>query len=122
MPDILISCDDPELLAWPWEALHDPALGFFGHRARIQRRLSKDMPDPPKLPALPQDRIRNQICIASKPLYNAASRNFWSAVKRTNMTMLVIFGSAGIVSAGVRQGSRFQAPFRTPVSCPAIPR
>jgi len=35
-----------------------------------------------------------------------------------NMTMLVIFGSAGIVPAGIRQGSGF----RTPVSCPAIPR
>lgn len=67
--DILISCDDPELLAWPWEALHDPALGYFGHRARIQRRLSKDMPDPPKLPALPQDRI-NILLVTARPFEN----------------------------------------------------
>src|SRR5262249_2210862 len=64
--DILISCDDPEFLAWPWEALHDPTLGFFGHRARIQRRLSKDMPEPSPLGTLPQERI-NILLVTARP-------------------------------------------------------
>ena len=56
--DIVISCDSPEYLAWPWEALHDPTLRYFGLRARIQRRLSHAVPEPPALPALPTDQIR----------------------------------------------------------------
>ena len=27
--DIVISCDEPHILAWPWEALHDPDRGYF---------------------------------------------------------------------------------------------
>ena len=64
--DILISCDEPEFLAWPWEALHDPVLGYFGHRARIQRRLSHEVPNPPKLPELPRDRI-NILLVTARP-------------------------------------------------------
>ncbi|MFT5466529.1 MAG: hypothetical protein ACI8UO_001629, partial [Verrucomicrobiales bacterium] len=67
--DFTITCDEPALLAWPWEALHFPKLGFLGHRARIQRRLSKDVPDPPELPALPKDTIRI-LLVTARPYEN----------------------------------------------------
>jgi tetratricopeptide (TPR) repeat protein len=67
--EIIISCDDPELLAWPWEALHDVKLGFLGQQTRIQRRLSRDMPEPPDLPPLPEDRI-NILLITARPFEN----------------------------------------------------
>jgi tetratricopeptide (TPR) repeat protein len=87
--DILISCDEPELLAWPWEALHDPVLGYFGHRARIQRRLSLEAPEPPKLPALPKDCI-HVLLITARPFehdvsYRSVSRPLVELIRREQL-------------------------------------
>jgi len=87
--DILITCDDPELLSWPWEALCDPKLGYFGHRARIQRRLSHDVPEPTALPSLPEDRV-NILLITARPYdddvgYRSISRPLVDLIRRKNL-------------------------------------
>jgi tetratricopeptide (TPR) repeat protein len=37
---LLISSDDPQVLGWPWEALHDPQVGQLAHLSQIERRLN----------------------------------------------------------------------------------
>ena len=37
--DLVITCDDPELLAWPWEALHDPKQGRWPIISRRRNRM-----------------------------------------------------------------------------------
>ncbi|CAK8721767.1 hypothetical protein GCAAIG_11405 [Candidatus Electronema halotolerans] len=60
-----ISSDDPRVLAWPWEALHDPETGTLAHHCRIERQISKNVPDPLPLPEhLPKDRINILLVIA----------------------------------------------------------
>ncbi|MCI5129441.1 MAG: hypothetical protein D3907_13340, partial [Candidatus Electrothrix sp. AUS3] len=44
-----ISSDDPRVLAWPWEALHDPEIGTLAHHCRIEL-INKDLNDPLPLP------------------------------------------------------------------------
>jgi tetratricopeptide (TPR) repeat protein len=93
VPDILISCDEPELLAWPWEALHDPALGYIGHRARLQRRLSHEVPEPPELPNLPKDRI-NILLVTARPFendvdYRSISRPLVELIGKENLSATV---------------------------------
>ena len=44
-----ISSDDARVLAWPWEALRDPELGYLAHTCQIERRLNK-LRDPQPLP------------------------------------------------------------------------
>lgn len=87
--DILISSDDPVLLAWPWEALHDSTLGYFAHRARIQRRLNHDIPEPPALTGLPQDRI-HILLITARPFeddveYRSISRPLVDLIRREKL-------------------------------------
>jgi tetratricopeptide (TPR) repeat protein len=53
-----IASDEPKVLAWPWEALYDPEVGFLAHTCQIERRLDK-VRDPQPLPAaLPTDYIK----------------------------------------------------------------
>lgn len=59
-----IASNDPRVLAWPWEALHDPEGGTLAHHCRIERQLS-ELHDPLKLPDnLPHDRINILLVIA----------------------------------------------------------
>ena len=60
-----ISSDDPGVLAWPWEALHDPEGGTLAHHCRIERQINKNLNDPLPLPdKLPKDRINILLVIA----------------------------------------------------------
>ncbi|MCI5126547.1 MAG: hypothetical protein D3925_19240, partial [Candidatus Electrothrix sp. AR5] len=60
-----ISSDDPGVLAWPWEALHDPEGGTLAHHCRIERQINKNLNDPLPLPGnLPKDRINILLVIA----------------------------------------------------------
>ena len=60
-----ISSDDPRVLAWPWEALYNPKTGTLAHHCRIERQISKNVPDPLPLPEnLPKDRINILLVIA----------------------------------------------------------
>jgi tetratricopeptide (TPR) repeat protein len=47
-----------DVLAWPWEALHDPVLGGdLAHHCRIERQLDRIADPPPLHPDLSRDRI-----------------------------------------------------------------
>ena len=54
---LVVASDDAHVLAWPWEALHDPLVGDLAHHCRIERQLDK-IPDPPPLPeGLSRERV-----------------------------------------------------------------
>ncbi len=62
--------DDPQVLAWPWEALCDSEAGVLAHTCQIERRLSKDVRDPQPLSAkLPSDRV-NILLVTARPYKN----------------------------------------------------
>ena len=63
---VQISSDDPQVLAWPWEALHDPQTGPLGQTAQILRRLNKLAIEEPVSSELPRDRI-NILLITARP-------------------------------------------------------
>jgi hypothetical protein len=61
-----IASDDPRILAWPWEALHDPEASTLAHACRIERQLN-ELRDPLDLPDnLPRERI-NILMITARP-------------------------------------------------------
>jgi tetratricopeptide (TPR) repeat protein len=63
----VVSSDDPQVLSWPWEALYDPAHRFIAQHCDIERKLTKDIADPPPVPAsLPKDRV-NILLVTCRP-------------------------------------------------------
>ena len=61
-----ISSDDPRILAWPWEALHDPQRGPVALGCHLERRLSR-VPDAcPLSEKLPKDRV-NILLVVARP-------------------------------------------------------
>ena len=61
-----ISSDDPRVLAWPWEALHDHQAGFLAQTCQIERRLN-DLRDPVSLSdKLPRDQV-NILLVTARP-------------------------------------------------------
>lgn len=61
-----ISSDDPRILAWPWEALRDPDLGFLAQACQIVRQLNS-VRDPQELSeSLPKDRV-NILLVVARP-------------------------------------------------------
>ena len=61
-----VSSDDPRILAWPWEALHDPQRGNLALQCHIERKLNLQA-DPLPLPeGLPKERI-NILLIVARP-------------------------------------------------------
>lgn len=64
---LVISSDDPRVLSWPWEALFDPAHQFIAQHCDIERKLTRDISDPPPLPdTLPRDRV-NILLVTCRP-------------------------------------------------------
>jgi tetratricopeptide (TPR) repeat protein len=61
-----ISGDDPNILAWPWEALRDPKTGVFAHLCQIERRLNAQLDPLPVSEKLPQERI-NILLVTARP-------------------------------------------------------
>lgn len=60
-----VAADDPEVLAWPWEALRDPSGGYVGQLCRVERRVEGDVRDPQPLPeGLPEDAVNILLVIA----------------------------------------------------------
>jgi hypothetical protein len=54
---LVVASDSAAVLAWPWEALHDPLVGDLSQLCRIERQLDH-LSDPPALPAnLSRERI-----------------------------------------------------------------
>ncbi|PTN12783.1 tetratricopeptide repeat protein [Nitrosomonas aestuarii] len=59
-----IASDNPRVLSWPWEALHDPEATTLAHTCRIERQLN-ELHDPQPLPDnLPGDCINILLVIA----------------------------------------------------------
>jgi tetratricopeptide (TPR) repeat protein len=59
-----VACDDPTVLAWPWEALRDPHGATLAHTCRLERQLS-DLHDPLPLPeGLSKTRVNILLVIA----------------------------------------------------------
>lgn len=84
-----IASNDPRVLAWPWEALHDPEGGTLAHHCRIERQLS-ELHDPLRLPDnLPKDRI-NILLVIARPYgdkdvgFHALSRPLVELTKAQN--------------------------------------
>jgi tetratricopeptide (TPR) repeat protein len=84
-----IASNDPRVLAWPWEALHDPEGGTLAHHCRIERQLS-ELHDPLPLPVnLPKDRI-NILLVIARPYgdkdvgFHALSRPLVELTKAQN--------------------------------------
>ena len=67
---VKIASDDPRILAWPWEALHDPQGTTLAHTCRIERQLN-ELHDPGPLPdKLPQNSI-NILLVIARPYGDA---------------------------------------------------
>ena len=65
-----IVSDDPGILAWPWEALHDPDGGTPAHDCRLERQLY-GLHDPLPLPEnLPKEQI-NILLVIARPYGDA---------------------------------------------------
>jgi tetratricopeptide (TPR) repeat protein len=61
-----IIANEPAVLAWSWEALHDPERGYLAHKCHIERQLN-NVADPPTLPEnLPRDRL-NILLVTARP-------------------------------------------------------
>jgi hypothetical protein len=61
-----ISSDDPRVLAWPWEALCDPELGYLAQTCQLVRQLNT-LRNPQPLPeSLPKDRV-NILLVVARP-------------------------------------------------------
>jgi tetratricopeptide (TPR) repeat protein len=54
---LVITSDDAGVLAWPWEALHDPLVGDLAHLCRIERQLDHVSDPLPPSENLARDRI-----------------------------------------------------------------
>lgn len=63
---LVISSDDAQVLAWPWEALRDPELGVLGHTCQVERRLNTVRDAQDLSSSLPQDRV-NILMVVARP-------------------------------------------------------
>ena len=61
-----ISSDDPRVLGWPWEALHDPQSGFLAPTCQIERKLNNIHDPYPLSESLPKDRV-NILLVTCRP-------------------------------------------------------
>ena len=61
-----IASDDPNVLAWPWEALEDPDAGHLAFQSGIERRLNQVSDPPPLFEGLPKDRV-NILLVICRP-------------------------------------------------------
>jgi hypothetical protein len=64
--ELRISSDDPGVLSWPWEALHDPQRGPLGQTCQIERALNRQSDPLPISAKLPQDRV-NILLVTARP-------------------------------------------------------
>jgi len=65
---LFVSSDNPLIMAWPWEALHDPQRGFLALQCNLERKLNT-VPDPLPQPDLPKDRV-NVLLVVARPFEN----------------------------------------------------
>ena len=63
---LLISSDDPQVLGWPWEALHDPRAGPLAQLCQIERRLNKTIQPEKVAKRWPKDQV-NILLVTARP-------------------------------------------------------
>ena len=66
---LLISSDDPRVLAWNWEALKDPMADPVAHLCAIERKLNRVMDPVPLSQYLPKDCV-NILLVTARPFDN----------------------------------------------------
>lgn len=79
--------DDPAILSWPWEALHDAKASYLAVSCQIERRLN-GVPESPRGPAL-HDRV-NILLVTARPLegdvaYRSVSRPLVELIDKENL-------------------------------------
>jgi hypothetical protein len=84
-----IASDDPGILAWPWEALHDPQVGPLAHLCRIERRLDQLRDPLPLAEGLPHDCI-HILLLTARPYegdvrYRSLSRPLVELIKKQHL-------------------------------------
>ena len=88
-----IIANEPTVLAWPWEALHDPERGYLAHKCHIERQLN-NVADPPPLPEnLPRDRL-NILLVTARPFegdveYRSISRALVEQIEANRLAACV---------------------------------
>ena len=88
-----IIANEPAVLAWPWEALHDPERGYLAHKCHIERQLN-NVADPPPLPEnLPRDRL-NILLVTARPFegdveYRSISRALVEQIEKNKLAACV---------------------------------
>ena len=109
---LLISSDDPQVLGWPWEAIHDPQTGQLAQTCQIERRLNT-MRKPGKLNRRwPKDQV-NILLVTARPLekdvhYRSISRPLVELIDKEDLPAQVTvlrpptFEISGSTSASVR--------------------
>jgi len=84
-----IASDDPGILAWPWEALHDPQVGPLAHLCRIERRLDQLRDPLPLAEGLPRDCI-HILLLTTRPYegdvrYRSLSRPLVELIEKQHL-------------------------------------
>jgi len=88
-----IVANEPAVLAWPWEALHDPERGYLAYKCHIERQLN-NVADPPPLPEnLPRDRL-NILLVTARPFegdveYRSISRALVEQIEQNKLAACV---------------------------------
>jgi tetratricopeptide (TPR) repeat protein len=88
-----IVANDPLVLSWPWEALHDPERGYLASKCHIERQLN-NVADPPPLPEnLPRDRL-NILLVTARPFeadveYRSISRSLVEQIEKNKLAACV---------------------------------
>ncbi len=84
-----ISSDDPRILAWPWESLHDPQVGNLAQQCQIDRQLN-ELRDPYEISdELPRDQV-NILLITARPYekdakYRSITRRLVELIKERDL-------------------------------------
>ena len=87
--DVQISSDDPKILAWPWEALRDPEIGFLGLGCQIERKLNRVADPLPLSEELPKERV-NILLVTARPYeedvgYRSISRSMVELIENLKL-------------------------------------
>jgi tetratricopeptide (TPR) repeat protein len=88
-----IASDNPHVLSWPWEALHDSQVGNLAQHCSIERQLDQPRDPLPLPPGLSQERV-NILLVTARPYdrdvaYRSISRPLVELVQRENLPAAV---------------------------------
>jgi hypothetical protein len=86
---VLISSDDPQVLGWPWEALHDPQVGQLAQLCQIERRLNTVRTPDAVTHSWPDNQV-NILLISARPFavdvnYRSISRPLVELIEKHDL-------------------------------------